>query len=486
MNPIIVIGLVSVVTAGMYAAYDGLERQAALAALHADMLARQHAAHTTYVSGVIEEKRHVIISNNGPQAAELIQIRAYDNASALLNTWEMSYVLPPLRDFNVSSATAPAPPSNLTGSALEDSLDDGDYYRGVTSAGSIFEIERASGGTETPDGAYAMSAMPLTGGGGSASHAGGVVTTAYYYAHPPVDCDYHYVKPGVSRTYYVELVLINSPAYATSTSGPGTPLPTGTQTWYAETAVGTGSDRSGVPACSTYKVGLSAVPPGTNPQPGYGNVYNRTLSTTGTAVSLSLPVSGKFTAASDGDMLLRVEVPITAEASIHADGSTQLSNVNLTPTSCHGFVGDSRYVQTDQNLARTTSSWGSDFGSPIINGIAKIRVNGAPADTVNLPNIKLVGDTRLTNINFATQTGSSGGYSTCIISMTADIDGSWRHAGILTGGLAVNAAEGDVIEIDGTVSLGYAPPSVSGAAVDTTNARLELGDAVIVMGTLPP
>ena len=119
MNPIVVVGLVSVVVAGMYAVYDGLEKQAELAALHADMLARQHAEHTVFVHGEIDDGgTDIILVNHGPQAADLVQIRAYNASladSPLIGTWEVSYELPPLGRFNLTDASAP-PPAPAAGS----------------------------------------------------------------------------------------------------------------------------------------------------------------------------------------------------------------------------------------------------------------------------------------------------------------------------------------------------------------------------------
>ena len=484
MNPIIVIGLVSVVTAGMYGMYDGLDKQAELAALHADMLARQHAAHTTYVSGVMEEKQHVIISNNGPQPAELIQVRAYDDTSTLTDTWEMSYVLPPLQEFNMSSATMPTPPSDLTGSALENSLDNDNYYRGVTSAGSIFEIVLApSSGTSTPDGAYPMSAMPLNvGGSGSTSHAGGISVVSYYYANTPIDCDQLYVVPGNSYTIYREFVSIHSPAYSTSTSGPGTPWPAGTPTWYELTTIGTGSDRSSVPACSTFTSGLSTVPSNITPFPGHTDVYHETLWTSGTTVNINLRVDGDFTSPSDGDMLLRVMVPVSTHTSASYDGSNQLMFINQM---CQ--TSDNDVVPFENTAENTFSLWESSLGSPILTPSFGVRANGASAGNFDMSDIVLVGGAVADNRNFVFDMWADGGGWDCTMTLTADVDGSWSHAGVLVGMMTINnVAAGDIIEVDGTARLRYTPPTVANAAVDTTNARLEVGDAVIAVGITPP
>lgn len=483
MNPIIVIGLVSVVTAGMYGMYDGLDKQAELAALHADMLARQHAAHTTYVSGVMEEKQHVIISNNGPQPAELIQVRAYDDTSTLTDTWEMSYVLPPLQEFNMSSAVMPAPPSDLTGSALENSLDNDNYYRGVTSAGAIFDIVLApSSGTNTPDNTYGpMATMPLNGGGGSASHVGGITAVNYHYAEPTIECHANPTLFGAPAYRIHQLTFIHS-AYSTSTTGPGTPQPT-SPVWY-DLSAGTFTHGEHDPdrLCSSYTIGLSPILSGMAPLPGYNNVYHETLWTSGTTVNLSLPLDSDFTAPSDGRMLLRVEVPVSASTSASYDGSSQLMFVNQLCLDAHDYP----VSQFETTVENTVSRWESALGAPTLTPVFNARINGSPSGSFDMSDVVPVGGSVAANRNHVFDKWADGGGWDCTMTLTADIDGSWSLAGILVGLLEVPVANGDVVDVDGTVRLRYTPPSVAGAAVDTTNARLELGDAVITMGILPP
>ncbi|MCE2499149.1 MAG: hypothetical protein J4F28_09265 [Nitrosopumilaceae archaeon] len=477
MNPIIVIGLVSVVTA----AYDGLEKQAALAALHADMLARQHAAHTTYVSGVIEEKQHVIISNNGPQPAELIQVRAYDDASALLNTWEMSYELQALQDFNMSSATMPTPPSALTGSALETSLDNGDYYRGVTSAGSLFEIVLASSsGTETPDGTYGpVSSMPLTGGGTPTTHVGRTIYSYHFADSAGTYCNesrgvYPYSKWTTHDVY-------DAPFYTGFSLGYTTPVPSGTASWNFWLEERPYPRIASWPLCS----GGTPSPSDLTLErelPSGELVVKRPLVLANYNVNLARSVAGTFTMPSDGDVMLRVEVPVTATTTAHYDGAHTSTGTdrNCRPANHDGYD----YLTPIQQ--RAINQWETGLGASALTAAIDAERNGSPAGSFDMSDIRPVGDTSA-NVQFSTvNVQASGGRWTCDVVLNGQLDGSWSHTGVLVGLLEFQASEGDVIDVDGTVRLRYTPPSVSGAAVDNTYARLELGDTAVSIGIKPP
>ena len=180
MNPIVIIGLVAVITAGIYATYDGLQKQAELAALHADMLSRQHVAHTVYVDGTViissdpaSNQTDIIITNNGLRPVDLIQIRMYNStaggipstpeinstslttpaalpaatASGLIRVWHTDYALPPLRSLNLTDTPLGGSAPELSGAPLREiftnTTDTANRItlRGVTSGGSIFDID---------------------------------------------------------------------------------------------------------------------------------------------------------------------------------------------------------------------------------------------------------------------------------------------------------------------------------------------------------
>ncbi|MCE2498968.1 MAG: hypothetical protein J4F28_08315 [Nitrosopumilaceae archaeon] len=483
MNPIIVIGLVSVVTAGMYATYDGLEKQAALAALHADML-----AHTTYVSGTIEEKQHVIISNNGPQPAELIQVRAYDDTSALIDTWDMSYVLPPLQEFNMSSATMPAPPSDLTGSALENSLDNDNYYRGVTSAGAIFDIVLApSSGTSTPDHAYGpMATMPLGGGGGTATHVSGQpYNVAYHYASYPFRCwDNLDVWGGRMIT-----IVWDTPYRVSSDGNPGTPFPVGSSTWYHKT-VNWHHPPMNALLCNTITPGLTPIPTNITPLVGYNNVYTNVLSVTGFPISISLPLSGNLVAPLDGDMLLRVDIPVNAEvdARYTATESFQckhLWNSDSRMTSCTCIEGFASHMEAALRPLNDAASRPSDLEATI--GIKK---NGVPAGTIVLEGTPISSvDNRMsitsTNPTVCWQ-GACPYWGTCTTNMNGPIQGEFAYGEMLSGLVEIQVSAGDSITLSGDVELTYSSPSTLSGSADSTYGVIELGDAILSVGTQPP
>ena len=489
MNPIIVIGLVSVVTAGLYGTYDGLEKQAELASLHADMLSRQHAANSVFVNGeTADGGQNIIILNDGPQSAELVQVRAYaggGGAPVLLGTWEMSYELAPLSTFNLTDATPP-PPADLRGAVLKTSVDAGETYRGVTSSGSIFEIEHVIPPLTPPPGTFGhMSAMPLTGGGGSTSHTGGLSVTSYYYATSPVDCDQLYVIPGTSYTRYLEFVSIYGSPYSTTTGGPGTPTPAGSPAWYELTSTGsTGSDRPHVPACSTFTTGLSTVPSYLTPYPGYSNVYHEVLWTSGTSYNLNLPLSGGFDVASDGNIILHVEVPVTVTARAAYDGNT-LVQFNQNIGHCDNFNN----LRGPSHLySPHLDRWGSPPGAPSLTASMRVEKNGANAGSMGMSGTSsgLDGETSISNRNFAFDSYVVPGFhNNCYWRLTADADSDWSHNGVLVGQLTTSATAGDRIDFTGTVRLNYAPPTVADATVDTTYGSLELGDAIVTVGTAP-
>ena len=173
MNPIVIIGLVAVITSGIYATYDGLQKQAELAALHADMLSRQHAAQSVFLAGSVvisgdsdSNQTDIIITNNGMQPATLIQLRMYNTSmtdglagassagTGLLSVWHVDYELPPLRSINLTNTPLGTNNPELSGYQLRETfLADASVsgyrviFRGVTSGGGIFDIDDSAFGT---------------------------------------------------------------------------------------------------------------------------------------------------------------------------------------------------------------------------------------------------------------------------------------------------------------------------------------------------
>ena len=503
MNPIVVIGLVSVVVAGMYGVYDGLEKQAELAALHADMLARQHAEHSVFVHGEVQDDgTNIIFVNNGPQPAELVQVRAYDTSvepAPLVNTWQVSYELPPLGRFNLTDASAPLPPppSALTGTTLKNALDADTSYRGVTSAGGIFEITYdPSSAIITPDGAFGpMSAIEFDRGSGSRSHAGGVTTVAYYYSDPSITCKTRYAVAGTSYTKYYDFIAVYNQPYSVSTTGPGptyTHQPAGSASWDYFVFDRTGSDMTSILHCSNYGTVIDGIPgPQQNESPQnfptyitqhstYGNVFYRTLSTTSTTVNLSLPLDGEFTAPADGEFLIRVDAPVSATTSASYDGSDQLMFVNNVCLS----QADYPPIDYETVTENTVSQWKSSLGSPALTSSLNVRINGVSAGSLGLSDVVLTDSSGVGGRNYVFDRWADGGGWDCTLTLTADVDGSWLHGGTLAGWMTVNVLDGDLVEIDGTVRLRYTPPSVTDATIDTTGARLELDDPLFTVGLL--
>lgn len=480
MNPIIVIGLVSVVTIGLYSTYDGLEKQADLAALHADMLARAHASHTVFVSGeVLDGGENIILENSGAQPVELVQIRAYDSGGNLiLPTWEMSYELPPLAKFNLTEAT-PAAPAALRGSVLSTSLGNDDTYRGVTSGGSIFEIEHVIPPNTPPPGTFGhMSAMPLTGSGGSRSH-NGVTIYDYHLGDSPSICQQSH--SGGAYTKWTQYRVYDGYFHTGTTLGGVTPVPSGTNTswyfWYDEPYP---HRISSWPLCGAQTPSPSDLE-FERLHGSSGIVVKKPYILANHNIHLSLPVSGNFVAQSDGRKLLHVEIPVTATSSVNYAGAHTSRGENQI---CHtgSADGDKYFTVVQQQLIR---QWESGLGASDITSSISVRNNGAPAGSFGMSDVGAVGDLSV-DVQYALENQvASGGSWHCDVVLDSQLDGSWSHTGTLTGLLDINAMTGDRITFSGTVRLSYTPPTVTHAAPQTSYATLELGDAIVTVGTAP-
>ncbi len=361
-----------------------------------------------------------------------------------------------------------------------------EYYSSSSGFKVRFEARSNSNNEDTEldniriyDAATATDTMRLTGGGNSTTYGGGVSTVAYYFANSPQTCKTSYAKPGASWHNRHDFVSIHDQPYRTSTAGPGTPQSAGNLTWYdlsSGTRI-TGSHTS-IPYCSTLTNGKTQVPADVTPLPGRSNVYHRTLSTTSTMVSLSLPLSGEFVAPSNGSMLLRVEVNVTATTRVHYDGSRVMHFLNQVCT------GPDRWQLTPHNEQVVVSLW-ELLGSPSLTSAISVRNNGAPAGSFSMSDIGTVGGASVGPRILTYDVWADGGGWDCTWTLTADIDGRWSHTGVLSGLLTVNATDGDRFTFDGTVRLQYTPPSVASATVQTSGATVELGDAIVTVGRLP-
>ena len=479
MNPIVVIGLVSVVVAGMYSTYDGLEKQAEIAALHADMLARQHAEHSVFVHGEIDDGKHIILINDGPQAAELVQVRAYDASvddPPLLGTWQVSYELPPLGRFNLSAATTPAPPPDLTGTTLETSLDADTSYRGVTSAGGIFEIEYVPPTQPSIDGAYGNVAVYAQ---GSSRHTA---------SNPPQYDFHHGERPSAfpcrwSGSEWYRYDVYDQPFYTGTSVGSWAGFPVGNPTWVFWMP----TTYSGASPCTSPTPGNDP----TNP----ANLQKVTIGV-GTTGAFQVPASSSspgFQATHtvnsitadvpyDGDVLIRVLAPVSGTVTASYDGystsvtcqdsyvNSQGTNPSLTGCSCMTMGSD--------DVTSQLASWQSSVSAPSITASLPVRLNGASVGTFTLytatPVAVLEPEAELTRTNAAI-----GG--TCTYRLEADIDAFWKYDASLSGTLSTTVSEGDQISIgSGNVRLSY----IHGGSASSASGVLDVGDMIVTVGQL--
>ncbi|MDE0265769.1 MAG: hypothetical protein OXK17_01890 [Thaumarchaeota archaeon] len=478
MNPIIIIGLVSVVVAGMYSTYDGLEKQAELAALHADMLARQHAEHSVFVYGEVQDDgTNIIFVNNGPQAAELVQVRAYDSSvepAPLLNTWQVSYELPPLGRFNLTDASSPLPPppSALTGTTLKNTLDADTSYRGVTSAGGIFEItyDPSSSITTLDDAFGPVSVVPLD-GGGLASYAGAAETYEFYYG------DDEYCRQSAHSSTVTKYRAVWDTPFHTGTSyNPIYAQPVGNM--WRDGNLYSLSGSSVTPVCVVPLATIPQKPADIVHHNSHSSfeVYVRLIGTSSADTDISLPLSGNFTAPADGRYLLRIDAPVAGWVeSAYRPISADLTNGGVIDHTSAAFRAASIAEER-------ISEWTDGAGRPTVLGSTGFRVNGAPAVNVPMSTPPVHGGTDVSN---AVISYSTSGTRINSATLTADVDGRWDFSGISSGTATLDLSAGDVVDVVGGIRLQYTPSSLAAAPLDITNARIESGDPVIVVGVLP-
>ena len=482
MNPIVVIGMVSVVVAGLYAVYDGLEKQAELAALHADMLARQHAEHSVFVRGEVRDGgTNIIFINNGPRPAELVQVRAYDagdDALPLIGTWQVAYEVPPLGRLNLTDASPPPPPpvrTALTGTNLKDSLDSDTSYRGVTSAGGIFEITYdPSSGSPSIGGSFGpMSAVPFETGSGSRIYNGGANTYEFHYADT-LSCK---TTPASGKNY---MAVWDTPFHTGTSYSLSDARPIG-DTWRAG-LITTIVPSLLTPYCSPDPGTLPLLPPDVTYHQAHGSyyVYSRILSTTPTTVDISLPLAGNFTAPADGRYMVRVDAPVEAATRASYDSSIDLiSDVG-------GFSGQQYSVishSMDDRESYYMSEWTrEDVGQSRLTLSADFFVNGVRVARLS-PADEVLASGSMWAENLVYDKHFSGAEINRNV-MTADIFEEASHSGPVSGTATLDASGGDLVEITGSVRLQYTPHSVAGSTLQTTRGELALEDPVIMVGML--
>ena len=482
MNPIIVIGMVSLITLGLYGIYAGLEQQAELGEIQRDMLERAGAsgpsASSPHVRGEIHDGAHVVITNNIAKDVTVIQFRGYENGT-LSGAWHVNYTVPAYRAQNLTDTPLPGGMAAL--------LDDEDYtFRGVTAQGAVFTIDRAApplaqGVPENSFGHVAVMSLD----GGSASQRGADTVIAYHHSDSSIFCKVLYVKPGESWYTKWEKHIIYDTPFLVSDSGLGgaPPRPAGSPAWYyweAGEKIKPGRHHQYEP-CSNFghDPGAPAYPAGIAQLQGHPDVFQMVRSNADYDVRVTFPISGSVTAPYAGKMAIRVETPYAGTAGAAYDFGADFRCVDsgahsTSPCDCLSEFHDT----VDDRL----KSWEDAMPRPAFSAFVRVQNGGHTVQSVPLgtaaPAESFARDVELARTGFETY------YYNCLYRLTGDIEAAWAYGGQLDGWLEADVKAGDVITVDGRLSMSYSPGGFSGGAPASSRVGVDVGDTILTVGRL--
>lgn len=485
MNPIIVIGMVSLITLGLYGIYAGLEQQAELGEIQRDMLERTGAsgpsASSSHVRGEIHDGAHVIITNNIAKDVTVIQFRSYSENGTLSDAWHVNYTIPAYRTQNLTGAPLPPLPSGMA--AL---LGDEDYaFRGVTAQGTVFAVDRAAPPPlAAPANSFGHVAVKSL-DGGSASQRGAHTVIAYHYSDSSIYCKVSYVKPGESWHTKWEKHIIYDRPFLVSDSGIGGAIqrPAGSPAWYyweAGEKIKPGRHHLYAPCANFgHDPAAPAYPAGIAPLQGHPGVFQMVRSSADYNVGVVFPISGSVTAPYAGKMAIRVEAPYAGEAGAAYDFDADFRCVDngahsTNPCDCLSEFHD----VVDDRL----TSWEDSMPRPAFSASVRVQNNGQTVQSIPLktgaPAESLARDVELARTGFETY------YYNCLYRLTGGIEASWTYGGQLDGWLEADVEAGDVITVDGKLSMSYRPGGFADGMPASSHVGVDVGDIILTVGRL--
>ncbi len=482
MNPVIVIGMASLITLGLYGIYAGLEQQAELGEIQRDMLERAAgasgpSASSPHVYGEIHDGAHVVITNNIARDVTVIQFRSYENGT-LSDAWHVNHTVPAYRTQNLTGAQLPGGMAALLG-------DEDHTFRGVTARGAVFAVERAAPPPpEAPANSFGhVAVMSLD--GGSASQRGAHTVIAYHHSDSSISCKIPYVKPGESWHTRWEKHIIYDRPFLVSDGGLGgaTPRPAGSPVWHyweAGEKLRPGHHHLYEP-CSSFghDPGAPAYPADILPLQGHPGVFQMVWSNADYDVSVTFPISGSVTAPYAGKMAIRVETPYTGTAGAAYDFDAGFRCID---TGAHSTSPCDCLSEFHDTVDDRLKSWEDGMPRPAFSASVRVQNDGRTVQSVPLgtgaPAESFARDVELARTGFDTY------YYNCLYRLTGGIDAAWTYGGQLDGWLEADVEAGDVITVDGRISLSYSPRGFSGGAPASSHVGVDVGDTILTVGRL--
>ncbi|MDE0266231.1 MAG: hypothetical protein OXK17_04300 [Thaumarchaeota archaeon] len=489
MNPIIVIGMVSLIALGLYGIYAGLAQQAELGEIQRGMLERAGASgpslSSSHVRGEIHDGAHVILTSNVARDIVVIQFRGYENGT-LSGTWHVNYTVRAYQTQNLTGGggggTDPPPlPGGMA--AL---LGDEDYtFRGVTAQGAIFTVGRAAPPVPAAP-ADTFGHVAVMGiDGGSASQRGSDMVIAYHHSDSSIYCKVLFSKPGESwYTRWEKHVIYNGP-FLVSDSGLGgaTPRPSGSPSWYYwEQGEKLKPGRHTLyDHCTNfgYDPHATAHPAGITPLQGHPGVFQMVRSNADYNVGVTFPISGSVTVPYAGKMAVRVETPFTGSAGAAYDFDSEFRCVDSSAHSTNPCDCLSEFHDTvDDRL----TAWEERMPRPSFSASMRVQNDGRTVQSVPLgtgaPAEFFARDIELARTGFDTY------YYNCVYRLTGGIEAAWSYGGQLDGWLETDVEAGDVITVDGRISMSYRPGGFADGMPSSSHVRVDVGDTILTVGRL--
>ncbi len=485
MNPIVVIGMVSLIALGLYGIYSGLAQQAELGEIQRDMLERAGASGTPlsspHVRGEIHDGAHVILTNNIARDVDVIQFRGYENGT-LSGAWHVNHTVRAYQTLNLTGGGGTDPPLPGGMAAL---LNNEDYeFRGVTARGAIFTVDRAAPSHDAPADTFGhVAVMDLDGGSAGQRGAGAVI--AYHHSDSSAYCKILFTKPGESWHTRWEKHIIYDRPFLVSDGGLGgaTPRPAGSPAWhYWEEGdrLRPGLHHLYEPCSSLgHDPDALARPAGIAPLQGHPGVFQVIRSGADYNVGVTFPISGSMTVPYTGKMAIRVETPYAGRAGATYGFDSEFRCVDSGAHSTRPCDCLSEFHDTvDDRL----TAWEERMPRPSFSAYVRVQNDGRTVQSVPLgagaPAESFARDVELARTGFETY------YYNCLYHLTGDIEAEWSYGGQLDGWLEVDVEAGDVITVDGKISVSYSPGGFADGAPSASRVDVDVGDTILTVGRL--
>ncbi len=472
MNPIIVIGMVSLITAGLYGIYAGIEQQAELGEVQRSMLALTHASSPGMVEAEYTKRGHIIITNNWQQGnADVIQFRKYAQDNTLDSVWTVNHTVLPLHTKNLTVL-----PLDLSDAlkAAKNSTADGSRYKGVTSQGVVFPVKPAivqqqpvvitptppSLPPQTPPTTPPGDGNTVLLGGGSSSQSDTDQSASYHYAESNYWCNHKSSK-------MTKWSLYDQPFQ----TGPGglteTPVPKGAASWYVwqkQEPI----DRQQKPFCGgDYNRPVSFNP--NNPQGLVRLQANVWKTPPSYPITAAFDKSGVYTVKQGGASKMFVEVPVSGSVSATYDFVNY-----FTERKTYNF-DDCDYTLGTPVVQNALQARKDGVGMPTF----KLVVDGLPVPSFLGPTTIEAAHPTVTSVVNNPQFSTMEYTHHCVHTLTGTVSASWTYGTTISGITHVfNARNGQNLDVDLAFRLEYTPDSAAGdvksTSTDMTASHIKL------------